>query len=455
MKQRAVIGARIFDMTILAVGIILATYALYRLVADYWMGTGESDFTVYYAAAERWLGGTSLYVAGQGFIYPPPAVMLFVPLTTFSCHAAYIVFSALSYVFLAGSLLMLRAWFRAEGVSVTGGRAWVWVVLVLALAPTFENAAWGQVNTIVLFCAVAFFLLQVKGCWRVAGAILAVGTWLKIYPALLLLSLVWAERQTTGGRVPEPGWHASAPEGSCRNYKAIMSAIMASPAFRTLEGFLLGLILVPLVLYPLLSPDAYYEFIVRVLPDVSGIAAPRLMNQSVIGALVRWSLGPVVPTLNIALPLDAWIELTNKILFLAALIGLTFWARREPAWQSGGKEASGEGATRGGGRSLRAKVLLLACIPVFSPFGWSYTYVMTYPLILWVSTMVRGRFARLMSVGCGIALMVPAHHVIPLSVNLPVSLSHLVYSRYLLAVALLALIVVRTHGRRYTLLNRN
>jgi len=412
--------------------IMLAPLAIHRLVADYWMGHYENDFLNYYDAATRWLAGGNLYAVEQGFIYPPPAVLLFVPLTVLSCHSAYIVFSALSYFFLIAAITVTMGLFqRSDFTSLFPHRGEVppinswsfccpmlvfWMILSLALAPTFENAAWGQVNTLVLLCSVVFFWLWARNRPLLAGLVLAAGTWIKVYPALLLWVVVlgvWRLRQLPAGRPP-------VPFGEVRR-------VFSNPSFRAISGFGLGLLLIPLLLLPWLSPGTYHDFFAQVLPGASGIIKPRIMNQSFIGAMGRWSLGPVDTLLNTRIPMSVWIDATNKILLVAVLVGLWWWCRGRPP-----------------GRILCAKVFLLACIPVFSPLGWCYVYVLTYPLIFLAIITAQTWLQKSLVLAGILAFTIPAHHVIPGAHHMPLIVQHLLYSRYLPATVLLVLVVLWT-----------
>jgi len=422
--------------------IILAPLAIHRLVADYWSGNYENDFLNYYDAAIRWVSGGNLYAAEQGFIYPPPAVVIFVPLTIFSCHSAYIVFSALSYLFLIAAVAMIMSMFKqsdysslfpfnGKGLQINSrlfcrSMLTFWIILSLALAPTFENAAWGQVNTFILLCGVTFFWLLARDRPLLAGLVLAAGAWIKVYPALLLWVVVlgvWRIRPL--------------PSGMPTFQFSMVRRVFSTQSFRTISGFVLGLLLIPLLLLPWLTSGSYHDFFAQVLPGASGIIKPRVMNQSLIGAMARWSLGPVNTLLNTRIPMSAWMDAANKILLVTVLAGLWWWCRgRQPD------------------RILRAKVLMLACIPVFSPLGWCYVYVLIYPLIFLAVITAQTWLQKSFVIVGVLAFTIPAHHIIPGAQHMPLLVQHLLYSRYLPATVLLALVVVfisprqEDHGSR-------
>ena len=67
------------------------------------------------------------------------------------------------------------------------------VLIALAAGPTYMNAVFGQVNTFVLACAVAFVSFAPLVPFA-AGVVLALGIWLKVYPIVLVAIGAWDRR---------------------------------------------------------------------------------------------------------------------------------------------------------------------------------------------------------------------------------------------------------------------
>ncbi|MBX0327903.1 DUF2029 domain-containing protein [Oscillochloris sp. ZM17-4] len=147
-----------------------------------------SDLVVYLRAAARSLSGGDPYqpfLIGASYVYPPPALALFGPLTALTQPDAQAFWRLLSALAIIGSILSLRRAF-AMAVPVPLGTTWL-LALAASFAPLWESLTIGQVNALVLLGISLFILGYRDRRWAWAGDLgLAGAIMLKISPLLLL-----------------------------------------------------------------------------------------------------------------------------------------------------------------------------------------------------------------------------------------------------------------------------
>jgi hypothetical protein len=147
-----------------------------------------SDLAIYMQASARALSGADPYqpfLIGVSYVYPPPALALFGPLTALAFPAAELGWRLLSALAIAGSVLALRRTFAVTIPTPLGG-TWL-LALALSFAPLWENLSIGQVNPLVLLGISLFILGHHDQRWAWIGDLgLAGAIVLKISPLLLL-----------------------------------------------------------------------------------------------------------------------------------------------------------------------------------------------------------------------------------------------------------------------------
>lgn len=147
-----------------------------------------SDLVIYLRAASRAFAGSDPYqpfLIGVSYVYPPPALALFGPLTALSQPDAQSFWRVLSALSVLASLLALRRAF-AMAVPVPLGTTWL-LALAFCFAPLWESLSIGQVNAVVLLGISMFILGYRDRRWAWAGDLgLAGAIMLKISPLLLL-----------------------------------------------------------------------------------------------------------------------------------------------------------------------------------------------------------------------------------------------------------------------------
>jgi hypothetical protein len=361
----------------------------------------QTDFHYYYEAARRFSADPNrLYRAGDdviaGFTYPPPAIVPFVMLSTFQLGIALLLMTILSYAALVLSIRLWSSYLGRHGITITRREEVAVLLIVLASGPAYMNAVFGQVNALVLLSAVAF----VAVAWRapvVAGFALAAGTWLKIYPAALVLIGLW-DRQTR---------------------RAIVVALVAA--------VLCFIALLPFV------PIATYAMFARILPARSGMTAIHITNQSLPAFLERFRYAP-----------DVFLNWTGQQAVAMTPIGRMLTASVAVLlvgnmWRNG----------RNDNTMLPASAAaMMALIAVLSPLGWGHTYVMVLPLVVMQLMAMRHASWPLafVIVCCVAAMMIPAGRHLPID-SMPPWLQNAVYSRYLIATLMLILISTISIGR--------
>lgn len=144
-----------------------------------------ADFRVYYDGALLLRNGQPLYqgTVGMVYLYPPLLAQLLLPLVSFlSLEQVWVVWFGLNVLLLLGIVILLS--------RATRRSRWLWVMTPLFL-PITEALGNGQVTVILLvLMAGAWLAVKQKRCF-LAGALLALAAWLKVYPALLIVYFIW------------------------------------------------------------------------------------------------------------------------------------------------------------------------------------------------------------------------------------------------------------------------
>ncbi|HUQ87573.1 MAG TPA: glycosyltransferase family 87 protein [Vicinamibacterales bacterium] len=353
----------------------------------------QTDFHYYYDAAVRFSQEPSrLYLRSDdviaGFAYPPPAILPFMWLSGWPLGTALLAFTIASYLVL---LIALQQWtkgLKRHGFSIDRRTAIAGMLIAFALGPTYMNAIFGQVNAFVLACAVAFVSLSPATTLE-AALVLAIGTWLKVYPIMLAAIGLWDRR-----------------------------------TWRALGWSIVAAIAIAVLVMTIVPAAAFHSFFFDVLPSRIDKTAIHISNQSLVAFLERFRY-PSHQFLNWtgeqAVTVTAAVRIVNVIAVAVAIAGL--WLR-----------------TRNGTHLLSNAAILMALIAVAAPLGWGHTYVMVLPLVmLQVIAMRDARpIVAIVIFCCVAALMVPAGRRFAFVEGSPDWMLNLIYSRYLLATVVLA-----------------
>jgi len=362
-----------------------------------------SDFQIFHAAALRFSDDPlTLYEAAsirslQGFIYPPPAILFFLPFSHLSVLSSYIVFVGVLYLsaFCAMAVWTLLSIEETRGSRVPRHDLFTIVVLAVASGPFFSVVSAGQVDTVILLLCIGYITLIQYHRPTLAGAILVLGFWIKIYPVVLLVY-----------------------------------GLRRSEALRIFAGFLVGLITIPLVALPMLPLELYKIYYMQFLPALSDGTIIGIYNQSASAFWIRLNLSILEPieTLNVY-PIGIWIRIAILIPALAALASIAATVKR------------------GAPNRILAAMMMTTIAPI-SPLGWGHTYVYMIPLMVatwFLARALKSMVSRVILAGIYVTILVPAYHQFPVLPGVPELFYKVLYSRYLFAaLVLLAIAAILT-----------
>lgn len=368
--------------------LVLAAYPVYWLatsVAPLWGGSEghAADFLYYVRAGRRaWADPLTVY-GGPNFLYPPPAALLMMAAALPPLRVGYVLMAALNAALLVACVRL------GERLHPSPPRGWARAALwtaALGAAPALQNVKFGQVGPLILLVALAFLLwAERRPAW--AGAVLAVGFWVKLYPAVLG---VFALRR---GRWP-----------------AVGGAVAMGLA-------------IPLVLLPLFPPSLYLEYLHDVLPRVSGQTVPTVLNGGIPASVQRLARPAAALVQYTPEPLTRTAAWAGRLALVGGVGGAVWaWARGLPT------------ATAG--------VLALAAVAVSSSFAWEYTFVLAMPAAGAALLVARrgGAGVRVAAIGAFGALLVmkPPENVLVWAVGaVPGWALDLFAARFLVALAVL------------------
>jgi alpha-1,2-mannosyltransferase len=278
-----------------------------------------SDFAVNYKAGQRIVVGETLYQSADGhwmFKYLPSAALLYVPLAALPINVAMAVWFAASLAALAGLFWV------ANRLVPRGDRRYLWVVAGLVLAKFFlRDLRLGQINILLdLVMATSLLMLSAPPTRATsvrAGALTGVAIALKPYAAIFLPYLVLRRR-----------W-------------SVLAAAVATLAL---------LLLLPAAFYGL---PGNWRVLQEWATTLEGSTQPLLTNVdnvSILAFFAKWIGGD--PGLALALAL-----VVLGVLAVLTLAVIVKGGQQQPAVVL-------EGA------------LILTLIPLVSPLGWDYTFLL-------------------------------------------------------------------------------
>lgn len=151
------------------------------------LGYGFSAFDVYYQGAISLTEGQSLYAGTTGWIYlyPPLTAQVLIPVVYLADYdVAAFLWLIVNIVALAGVVKVLSAYVPKPM------RRWMWV-LPLVFVPIGQAIYIGQVTVIMLALLTWTWVAVQRGNRGLAGALLALACWIKVFPALLVVYFLW------------------------------------------------------------------------------------------------------------------------------------------------------------------------------------------------------------------------------------------------------------------------
>jgi hypothetical protein len=210
-----------FEVALVVVAGIAALSWLAKAVSFWRVGQGTFDFSFYYDVAlalrdnphaniydprliQSVANAHHVFLGAGVYHYPPVLPILLIPLTLLSFIDAahvWLIFDLL--LSLAGAALLID-WGRRVWEPPTRDAARLFAVaalfLILMYQPLVQAVRLGQATVLVFFLVVAAAWLVERGRPELAGVLLALAAWIKIYPLLLIAYYVLRrERRVTHG----------------------------------------------------------------------------------------------------------------------------------------------------------------------------------------------------------------------------------------------------------------
>jgi alpha-1,2-mannosyltransferase len=349
------------------------------------------DYSIYYRAATAYTSDPAALYKGIGpgfdqYLYPPPSIVIFLGLNLLPIGASYVLFCMLMYLCLIVALMLWKRLSNEAGFTISPAEHTAFAIFAIATAPVYHNISLGQINSLVVLLSLLFLLLM-RTRPVLAGLMLALAIWIKVYPVFLLLL-----------------------------------ALLSREGRKSILGCAAGGILVPLLLLPIVSIDRYMDFIAK-LQEVSQYASAHIINQSVAAFGLRLTVPAerwyTFPNMYI---IPGWLKLLNfSVLGIAA--GLSTWI----AWKRN-KPAETQ---------LVLGTMMLSLSAVCSPLGWGHTYIFALPLVLvtwkiWQPRLQGSIVGYAVLLLAGLILLIPVYSRFSFLQSMPDILKNLYYSRLLL-----------------------
>lgn len=348
-----------------------------------------SDFKIFHWTARRFAQDPAqLYhdaslLSLQGYLHPPPSIVFFLPLNRVSLESGFALFSLLMLASAAlASYLWLRLLARDGLARPTPAVAAATLILMLASGSVFSARA-GQIDPLILLLCVSAVALMARTP-LLAGMLIGIGAWIKIYPLLLLIHILF---------LPRSIWP-----------RALLGIALAGAL-----GLSCALLLMP--------EELIWRYFSVFLPTLSGRTIINIYNQSLSAIALRLTL-PIqegMTTFN-TYPVPTVLGWSIRAAVVAGLLITSTMARQ-------GQDA------------LYRVALILAAIPLVAPLGWGHAFVYALPLaslVLLKACLHSG--AMLCLAGFAYCLLLPtAHHRFPYLQGLPEAVFHVLFARYAIA----------------------
>jgi hypothetical protein len=245
---------------------------------------GAADYFAYYKGARAITTGQPLYTGIGGetpYLYPPLLAMLLAPIAALADFKT----SAVIWLLLNIAITLVTLAALSHAIRQPSYQMALWVGAAL-FTPLAQTLWMGQVSLVLFALAAGTWLAYREDKPLLAGALLALAVWIKVYPAIILLYFIWR-----------------------RDWRVIASTVVS--------GTILGVIQLIAV-----GPAECLKLITVVLPDLSNSGSVALSNQSIQGFAYRLftPLGTSIPLTDNA----TLIPITRLIMSLV-LVVVSLW----------------------------------------------------------------------------------------------------------------------------------
>lgn len=224
-----------------------------------------NDFELLWEGGRRVCAGEDVYsVIGAGYVYPPPAYLVFAPFGALPVPAAAILWHLVKGALLAGVALAL---WRMLGEAGLAAREGALALTALGVARALDSELQlGQCNVMVLAMLAAAGWAALRGRDHALGVLVAAATLFKVSPGLFAVHVGWTRR-----------------------WRAVAGGVAGT--------LVLGVVLPALVFGPGEATRMYRTFLERmILPSVDGSPMDGddgySPGQSLVPVTQRW-LSPV------------------------------------------------------------------------------------------------------------------------------------------------------------------
>lgn len=378
-------------LVVLALALPVLVHHLFEFAAVLREGVGQAqltiDFRTYMCGASSLTEPYSHCHNGEavsGFVYPPPSISYFHLLSRLPIDTAFVIHSLIAALSLAAA-----AWMVLDLTCTSRLARWAGTCAALAIAPIGTSFAAGQVNVIVMACAVAAVWFAGRSRPVAAGLAIATGFWLKLYP-IVVPSLFLTRRK----------FPAAVASGT---------AVLALGAIGLLWA----------------APALYLQYFVQLVPHLQDYTMPGVA-ASIAGIATHIESGGGAPIQHFV-PVPAGIRLVSKVvLIIGVVLAMAYQRRTEDR------------------RPLDSLNLLLVAALITAPNAWIYHYALLFPLMLvmLLRGLERPSLLLIPILGCWLALVIPGWTDLPGGLaDLP-ALNVLFRGRYAFAALLLAACMV-------------
>jgi glycosyl transferase family 87 len=358
---------------------------------------GIVDYLIYFKATLLFRDNSLQLYTQPGYIYPPPSVLLFLPLSFLEFQWAYTVHALIMSALMVFAIyLVLDTYGKDKNIRLETLIAGMVFLIGLAMGPVYQNLK-GQINAIVLISCLGYLVLLRRHHPMAAAIVLSVGIWIKLYPVLLIF---------LGFR-----------KKSFRYFIA---------------GLVLGA-LFPLALLPYIPFPLYTQYFLERMAQVASSTNLSAVNQSISGFLTHLTHPPAKLATYQFTETAAWIRVVNLACGLPLVISayLPFIINRKTGL-------------------VPSAFCLMAVAPVISPLGWEHAYLMAVPLCLYLlldSLHWRAGYQLLFAAPLTLFLLpkIPDSLIASTCHTGPDFLHCLFYSRYLFIVLAFIIITVFTY----------
>ncbi len=154
---------------------------------------GAGDFSYYFRGASRLADGLPLYddLTSRSYVGPALWVQMLLPIIRMSdFDGAARIWFAINVGLLLATLVLLNRYIQSQRI-----RRFVYLMPIVFM-PTFMTLLLGQATIVLFALTVAGWALYREGKYGWVGLPLALATWVKFYPGLLIIYFLWKRQWT-------------------------------------------------------------------------------------------------------------------------------------------------------------------------------------------------------------------------------------------------------------------